>query len=107
MPAHLRGRASCRLACADDCRAGVLVDSVGLTYFDAAEPGVRERLLELLAGQRSGYAACPLPHIGASFLVHVLVGDHVGDREAPTPTQDARGLTQHPRLMTGEVEHAV
>ena len=43
----------------------------------------------------------------ARGLVHVRVGDHVADREAPAGAQDARGLAQDLRLVAGEVDDAV
>ena len=69
------------------------------------EPGVRQRLLELGARERAGDAARPLRHVGARGLVHVVVGDDVGDREAAAGAQHARRLAQHgglspERLMT-------
>ena len=54
--------------------------------------------LELAAGQRAGDAAGPLLHVGAGGVVHVLVGDHVGDGEAAARPQYAGGLAQHLRL---------
>ena len=46
-------------------------------------------------------------HVGARGLVHVRVGDHVGDGEAPAGPQDARGLARARALVGGEVDHAV
>ena len=73
----------------------------------SSRPAASERLLELAPGQRPGDAAGPLRHVGPGRLVHVLVGDHVGDGEAPAGLQDPRRLGQHPRLVAGEVDHAV
>ena len=85
----------------------MLVHAVGLADLDVDEAGGAQRRLELLARQRAGDAAGPLGHVGAGRLVHVGVGDHVGDGEAPAGAQDARGLAQHLRLVAGEVDHAV
>ena len=59
------------------------------------------------ARERAGDAAGPLAHVRARRLVHVLVGDHVGDGEAAAGAQHARGLGDHPRLVAGEVDDAV
>ena len=65
------------------------------------EPGVGERLLELGAGERAGDAAGPLLHVRAGGLVHVGVGDHVGDGEAPARPQHAGCLGEHLALVGG------
>ncbi len=71
------------------------MDAVGLAYLDVDQAGVRERLAELPVGERSGDAAGACLHVGAGRVVHVLVGDHVGDREASAGAQDPRDLAQH------------
>ena len=63
---------------------------------DVVEPGGREAGRELLARQRAGDAAGPLRHVGAGRVVHVRVGDDVGDGEAPAGAQHARGLARGP-----------
>ena len=49
----------------------------------------------------------PLLHVGAGGVVHVGVGDHVGDGEAAAGAQDAGGFAQDLALVAGEVDHAV
>jgi hypothetical protein len=61
----------------------VLVDSVGGLDFDLLKAGGAERAAKLGFGQGTRDAAGPCGHVGASGLVHVGVGDHVGDSEAP------------------------
>ena len=65
------------------------MDAVGLGDLDVHEPRVGERPLEFPARERTGDAARPLRHVGAGRLVHVVVGDHVGDGEAAAGPQDA------------------
>src|SRR5205807_322409 len=84
---------SCWFAGADDRRAGVLVDAVGLCDLDVGESGRGERSLELLTGEGACDAACPLPHVAPRRLVHVGVGDHVGDGE---PAAGPRSSTVSP-----------
>ena len=43
----------------------------------------------------------------AGRLVHVRVGDDVGDRETPARAEDAGGLAEDRRLVAGEVDDAV
>jgi hypothetical protein len=80
---------------------------VGLADLDVDQPGVVQRALELGAGQRAGDAAGPLLHVGARGVVHLRVGDHIGDGEPAAGAQDARGLTDHTVLVGGEVDDAV
>ena len=61
----------------------MLVDAVRFGDLDVDEPGLGQRSVELGAGEGAGDAAGPLLHVAAGGVVHVLVGDHVGDREAP------------------------
>jgi hypothetical protein len=42
-------------------------------------------------------------HVGAGGVVHIVVGDHVGDGEAPAGGQDARGLGENDALVGREV----
>ena len=70
-------------------------------------PASASACVELCAGERPGDAAGPLLHVGAGRVVHVLVGDHVGDGEASAGPQDPRDLAQHLGLVAGEVDHAV
>src|SRR4051794_19751904 len=88
----VRSRGSGGLASADDGRAGVLVDAVGRADLDVGQPGVGERTAKAGFGERAGDAPGPRLHVGARDVVHALVGDHVGDGEAPAGAQDARGL---------------
>ena len=73
----------------------------------SSRPAASSASLELAPGQRAGDAARPLRHVGARRLVHVLIGDHVRDGEAPARLENPRRLRQHPRLVSGEVDHAV
>jgi hypothetical protein len=41
------------------------------------------------------------------LIVHVGVGDHVGDGDAAAGTEHARGFPYYLRLVTGQVDHAV
>jgi hypothetical protein len=54
----------------------------------ADHAGGGERVGVLRASQRAGDAAGPLLHVGAGGVVHVVIGDDVGDGEA------ARLMTQ-------------
>ena len=44
---------------------------------DAGHTGGSEKVLVLVAGERTGDAGGPLVHVLASLVSHVLVGDHV------------------------------
>ena len=55
----------------------------------------------------TGDAAGPLGHVGARRLVHVVIGDDVGDGEASAGAQDAGDFAQDLGLVGGEVDHAV
>src|ERR1700691_2087093 len=76
-------RRPARLTCAHDRGGCLCVDAMGLAYLDIDQAGICERLRELSVGERSGDAARVCPHVRAGCVVHVLIGDHVGDREAP------------------------
>src|ERR1044072_5561780 len=95
------------LAGADDRRAGMFVDAMGLGDLDVVEAGVVERDREVEAGHGAGDAADVLLHVLARGGVHVGVGDHVRDGEVPARLQDPRGLADHAALVGGEVDHAV
>src|SRR5205807_7164818 len=82
------------LARADDRRAGVRVNAVGLADVYVNEAGRGESLLELLYGQRPGDASSPLPHVGPGRLVHIRVRDHVADCETTPGAQHPRRLAQ-------------
>ncbi len=60
-----------------------------------------------VACERAGDAAGPLLHVRACRFVHVGVGDHVRDGEAPAGAQHPCGLSEHLALVGGEVDHAV
>src|SRR5215216_4505407 len=92
---------------ADDGRAGVLVDAVGLGDLDVVEAGVVEGGRELEAREGGGDAAGPLLHVAACGRVHVGVGDHVADGEAPAGAQYPRGLADYLVLVGGEIDRAV
>ena len=63
---------------------------------DVGQAGGGERGDELVAGERAGDAAGVGGHVGLRGRVHVGVGDHVGDGEAPAGLEDARGLARAP-----------
>src|SRR3954447_21170918 len=92
---------------ADDRRAGVLVHAVGRADLDVDQAGGGERRAELVLGERAGDAAGPLRHGGLGGVVHVRVGDDVGDGEPAVGLQHARRLAEHPELVAGEVDDAV
>jgi hypothetical protein len=54
-----------------------------------------------------GDAAGPGGHVRPRRVVHVRVGDHVGDGEPAAGTQHARCFADDPGLVAGEVDHAV
>ena len=81
--------------------------AVGRADLDVGQAGGGERRAELGLGQRAGDAARVGGHVRARGLVHALVGDHVGDREAPAGAQHARRLGEHALLVAREVDHAV
>ena len=83
------------------------MDAMRFADVDLDESGLGERRLVLGAGQRAGHAAGPLLHVGARRLVHVGVGDDVGDREASAGREDARRLAQDAGLVGGEIDDAV
>jgi len=58
------------------------VHAVGLADLDVDESGALERGLVLASRERAGNAPGVRRHVGPSRLVHVLVGDDVGDRDA-------------------------
>jgi hypothetical protein len=62
---------------------------------------------EVVPGEGAGDAAGPLLHIAAGLVVHVRIGDHVGDGEAAAGPQDARRLAEDGRLVGGEIDDAV
>src|SRR5271170_2798191 len=72
---------------ADDHRCCLWVYAVSLAYVNVGQPGVRECLCELLLGECPGDTAGVCLHVGARCVVHVLVGDHVGDGEASARAQ--------------------
>jgi hypothetical protein len=45
--------------------------------------------------------------VGPRGVVHVGVGDDIGDRHAPARPQDVRRLAEYPRLVPGQVDDAV
>src|SRR5690606_15284690 len=71
------------------------------------EPGGGEAVEVLAAGQRAGDAAGVVAALGALRGVEVVLGDDVGDDEAPARCEDAVRLAQHRGLVHGEVDHAV
>src|SRR4051794_17084324 len=105
--AAVAGRVVLGLSRAHDRRGGVRVDAVGGPDLDVDETRGAERVGELPFGERAGDAAGPLHHVRARGVVHVGVGDDVGDREAAAGAQDTGGLAQHPGLVGGEVDDAV
>ena len=85
----------------------MLVDAVRLVDLDVGQAGGREGILELVSRQRTGDAARPFLHIHTGGLVHVRVGDHVGDREASAGLQHAGDFSEHLALVGREVDHAI
>ena len=85
----------------------VLVNLVGLCDLDVDQPGAGQSVAELLLGQRAGDAPGEGRHVRAGRGIHVRAGDHVGDREPTAGFEHPCGLGQHPRLVAGEVQHAV
>jgi hypothetical protein len=59
------------------------VNPVRFLDLDGLEPGSSQLALEVVAGEGAGDAACPLLHVAAGGLVHVRIGGHIRDREAP------------------------
>ena len=84
----------------------MLVHPVGLADFDVLEPR-RLPALELVAGQGAPDAPGPCLHVGARRLVHIRVGDDVGDGEPAAGPQNASGLVQHRLLVRRQVDDAV
>src|SRR5215207_5569655 len=78
-----------------------------LVDLDLVESGGGQLPPELLGGEGTSYAAGPLLHVSASVVVHVGVGDDVGDGEATTWSQNASGFAEDGRLVGGEVNGAV
>ena len=70
------------------------MDAVGLGDLDLGQSGGGEGVRELVAGKGAGDAAGPCGHVGAGGLVHVVVGDDIGDGEAAAGAQDAGGFAQ-------------
>lgn len=83
------------------------MDSVGLCDLDVDEAGCGESGAVLLVSERSGDAAGPARDVFACGVVHVLLGDDVGDGNAPTGAKDPGGFGEHEVLVTGEVDDAV
>jgi hypothetical protein len=82
------------------------VDAVGFADLDVAQSGGGQRAL-VLAGQGASDAAGPLLHVGAGRVVHVVVGNDVGDGEASAGSEDAGDFAQNAGLVGGEVDDAV
>ena len=57
------------------------------------EAGCAQGIAEPGFGESAGDATGPRGHVGASLLVHVRVGDHVGDRERP-PGRSTRAASR-------------
>ena len=95
---RLRARMIAEPACS--CTRWVSVISI------FSNPAVRA-LPELGFGECSGDTAGPGRHVRARLLVHVGVGDHVGDGEPAAGPQHAGRLFDDPRLVAGQVDHAV
>ncbi len=49
----------------------------------------------------------PLRHVVPGRLVHLRVGNHVGDGESTTRTKHAESFAEDPGLVTGQVDHAI
>src|SRR4051794_34858484 len=77
-----------RLTRADGRRRRVLVDAVAHPYLDVVETGGGQHRAELPFGEGAGDAAGVGGQVRARVLVHVGVGDDVGDGE---PTAGAQG----------------
>ena len=60
-----------------------------------------------LTGQRAGDATGVRLHVRSGGVVHVVVGDDVGDGEAAAGAENAGGFGDHLGLVAGEVDHAV
>src|SRR5438876_7369253 len=95
------------LARPDDRGGCPLVDAMGLADLDVSEAGLGKCGAEILASKRAGYASCPRCHVRPGLLIHVRVGDHVGNGEAPARLQHPGGLADDPSLVAGEVDHAI
>ena len=96
-----------RHASSDDRGTGVGVDAVGLVDVDVDKPRSSEGLKELGAGEGAGDTTGPLLHVGSGFVVHVWVGDDVGDGEsAPRPEYPGR-LPEDRTLVSGQVDDAI
>ena len=83
------------------------MDAMRLLDLDVLEAGGGEMPLELVAGEGAGDATRPVLHVATGRLVHVGVGDHVGDGEPPAGPEHTGGLAKHLRLVAREVDHAV
>jgi hypothetical protein len=84
-----------RLPRPHDGRAGVLVHAVSLAQLDLLEAGRGQPDAELALGKGARDSARPLLHVASRGLVHLGVGDDVGDRKAPAGAQDPFRLTKH------------
>jgi hypothetical protein len=93
------------LACADDRRAGLVVEAVRLGDVDVGQAGADEGVDELLAREGACDAAGVRGHVGLRRGVHVGVRDHVGhgesDRRASgrEPLRVGLGLCRTAMLM--------
>src|SRR5919106_2386535 len=83
----------------DDRRARLVLHTVGLSSLHALEAGGLELTSKLPLGERPRDAAGPLGHIASCRLVHIGIGDDVGDREAAAWTEHPRGLPEDRRLV--------
>ena len=75
--------------------------AVGGPDLDVRQAGGGEGVGELLLGEGAGDAAGPLDHVGAGGLVHVGVGDDVGDGEPAVGLEDAGDLADDLGLVGG------
>src|SRR5262245_59368902 len=89
---------------ADDGRPGVLVEAAGRANLDVLEAGGGQLALELIPSQGAGDAPGPVVHIESRVLIHVGIGDDVGDREAATGPKHPSGLAENRRLIGGQAD---